>query len=48
MTAEGAGLLHEAQARNPTIGDPKDHITIRIPQTMISGIPLVLGLETRM
>ena len=27
---------------------PKDHINIRILQTMISGIPLILGLGTRM
>ena len=30
------------------IRGPKDHINIRILQTMISGIPLVLGLGTRM
>ena len=27
---------------------PKDHTNIRIVQTMISGIPLMLGLGTRM
>ena len=27
---------------------PKDHINIRILQIMISGIPLILGLGTRM
>ena len=30
------------------IRGPKDHINIRILQTMISGIPLMLGLGTRM
>ena len=27
---------------------PKDHINIRIPQTMASGILLLLGIRTRM
>ena len=27
---------------------PQDHINIRILQTMISAIPLILGLETKM
>ena len=27
------------------ISNPQDHIQIRIPQNMMSGIPLVLGLE---
>ena len=33
--------------RSLTTG-PKDHLKIRILQTMVSGIPLVLGLKTRM
>ena len=28
--------------------DPNDHINTRILQTMISGIPLIVGLGTRM
>ena len=27
---------------------PEDHINIRILQTLLSGIPLILGLGTRM
>ena len=27
---------------------PKDHITIRILQTMVFGIPIILALKTRM
>ena len=32
----------------PAPGAPRDHINIRIPKTMVSGIILVLGLGTRM
>ena len=30
------------------LGAPKDHINTRILETMVSGIPLILGLGTRM
>ena len=29
-------------------GGPKNHINIRLLQTVVSGIPVVLGLRTRM
>ena len=32
----------------PEVGPPKDHINIRILPSLISGIPLILGLGTRM
>ena len=32
----------------PEPREPNDHINMRIPQTMFSAIPLVLGLGTRM
>ena len=31
-----------------TTTGPKDHKNIKVPQTMISGIPPILGLGTRM
>ena len=45
-------LAHEASSaikrRTVNVGTPKDHINIRrILQTVTSGIPLILGLGTR-
>ena len=38
----------EFRIGEPDSRSPADHITIRIPQAMVSGAPLVLGLRTRM
>ena len=41
-------LSSQGRGRISSIRAPKDHINISILLTMISGIPLILGLGTRM
>ena len=56
QSSQNSGLGSEAllsvgveEGTEPCIDrGPKDYINIRILQTMISGIPLILGLGTRM
>ena len=45
-----AALLAEDRQRLDVVSGraPKDHIDIRILETMMSGIPLILGLGARM
>ena len=54
LSVDGLQMSH-GHVENPVcaaivapVRGPKDHINIRILQTMISGIPLILSLGTRM
>ena len=48
MEAEVNSFMIKARGLSLKLRGPKDHISTRVLQNMISGIPLILSLGTRM